>query len=86
MNSTSTMLPDSVETKNRIELEDLSIFYGDFMAVEGVDLQVRPQSVMSFIGPSGCGKSLPELTYEVESCSMVRTSTHQMSTRCSSAE
>lgn len=41
----------------RIELKNLDIFYGDFLAVEGVNLQVRPQSVMSFIGPSGCGKS-----------------------------
>jgi phosphate transport system ATP-binding protein len=57
MNPTPTKLQDSVETKNRIELENLSIFYGDFMAVEDVNLQVRPQSVMSFIGPSGCGKS-----------------------------
>ena len=41
----------------RIELKDLNIYYGDFLAVEGVSLQVRPKSVMSFIGPSGCGKS-----------------------------
>ena len=41
----------------RIQLKDLDIYYGDFLAVQGVNLQVRPQSVMSFIGPSGCGKS-----------------------------
>ena len=57
MNLTSTMLQDSVETKSRIELKNLDIYYSDFLAVQGVSLQVRPQSVMSFIGPSGCGKS-----------------------------
>ena len=57
MNLTSTMLQDSVETKSRIELKNLDIYYSEFLAVQGVSLQVRPQSVMSFIGPSGCGKS-----------------------------
>ena len=57
MNLTSTMLQHSVETKSRIELKNLDIYYSDFLAVQGVSLQVRPQSVMSFIGPSGCGKS-----------------------------
>ena len=57
MESTSATLQDGVDTQSRITLEDLSIFYGDFKAVEGVNLHVRPQSVMAFIGPSGCGKS-----------------------------
>lgn len=57
MNATAATLQDSVDTSSRIALEDLSIFYGDFKAVEDVNLQVRPQSVMAFIGPSGCGKS-----------------------------
>ena len=55
----STLPVDSsgADTQMRIELKDLNIYYGDFLAVEGVNLQVRPQSVMAFIGPSGCGKS-----------------------------
>lgn len=40
-----------------INVQDLSIFYGKFKAVEGVSLNVSPRSVTSFIGPSGCGKS-----------------------------
>ena len=40
-----------------INVEDLDIFYGDFLAVEGVDVQIRPRSVTALIGPSGCGKS-----------------------------
>jgi len=41
----------------KLDIKDLDIYYGDFLAVEGVNLQVRPRSVMAFIGPSGCGKS-----------------------------
>src|SRR5512140_707070 len=41
----------------RIDVSDLDIFYGDFMAVEGVTFSVEPRSVTAFIGPSGCGKS-----------------------------
>lgn len=57
MNPSPTMLQDSVDTRSRITLENLSVFYGDFKAVEDVNVKVRPQSVMAFIGPSGCGKS-----------------------------
>ncbi|ANI91597.1 phosphate ABC transporter ATP-binding protein PstB [Dietzia timorensis] len=41
----------------RLDLEKLNIFYGDFHAVQDVNLSVAPRSVTAFIGPSGCGKS-----------------------------
>lgn len=41
----------------RIEVNDLNVYYGNFLAVEGVSLNVEPRSVTAFIGPSGCGKS-----------------------------
>lgn len=41
----------------RLDLHNVDIFYGDFHAVQKVDLQVPPRSVTAFIGPSGCGKS-----------------------------
>ncbi len=41
----------------RIEVSDLHIYYGDFLAVEDVAMTVPPRSVTAFIGPSGCGKS-----------------------------
>ncbi|GAB3921530.1 phosphate import ATP-binding protein PstB [Microlunatus endophyticus] len=40
-----------------IEVSDLDIYYGDFLAVQGVSMAIRPRSVTAFIGPSGCGKS-----------------------------
>ncbi len=41
----------------RMELKDLNIYYGDFLAVEGIDMVIEPRAVTAFIGPSGCGKS-----------------------------
>jgi phosphate transport system ATP-binding protein len=40
-----------------IDVSDLNIYYGDFLAVEGVNMTVKSRSVTAFIGPSGCGKS-----------------------------
>jgi phosphate transport system ATP-binding protein len=40
-----------------IDISDLDIYYGDFLAVEGVSLTIPARSVTAFIGPSGCGKS-----------------------------
>jgi len=41
----------------RIDVEDVNVFYGDFLAVEDASINVAPLSVTAFIGPSGCGKS-----------------------------
>ncbi len=40
-----------------IDVSDVNIYYGDFLAVEGVNMTIRARSVTAFIGPSGCGKS-----------------------------
>ena len=40
-----------------IDVSDLNIYYGDFLAVEGVNMTVKSKSVTAFIGPSRCGKS-----------------------------
>jgi phosphate transport system ATP-binding protein len=40
-----------------IDVSDLRIYYGDFLAVEGVSMTIPSRSVTSLIGPSGCGKS-----------------------------
>ena len=41
----------------RLDLNDVDIFYGDFHAVQNVNMQIPAQAVTAFIGPSGCGKS-----------------------------
>ena len=40
-----------------IEVNDLNVYYSDFLAVEGVNIDIKPNTVTAFIGPSGCGKS-----------------------------
>jgi len=41
----------------RIDVKDLTVFYGSFKAVEDVSMSIEARSVTAFIGPSGCGKS-----------------------------
>ena len=41
----------------RIDVNNLNVYYGNFLAVEDVSLAIEPNSVTAFIGPSGCGKS-----------------------------
>lgn len=41
----------------RIDVKHLNIYYGDFLAVEDVNINIEPNKVTAFIGPSGCGKS-----------------------------
>jgi phosphate transport system ATP-binding protein len=39
------------------DVDDLSVYYGDFRAVRDVNLEIAPRQVTAFIGPSGCGKT-----------------------------
>ena len=41
----------------QIEIADLRIRYGEFLAVRDIRLTIRPRAVTAIIGPSGCGKS-----------------------------
>jgi phosphate transport system ATP-binding protein len=41
----------------RIDVENLSAWFGAFKAIEGISLTFEPKQVHSLIGPSGCGKS-----------------------------
>ena len=41
----------------RIDVKDLNVYYGKFLAVEDVNINIDAKSVTAFIGPSGCGKS-----------------------------
>ena len=44
-----------METK--VSIKDLNLYYGDFQALKGINLEVPANQVTAFIGPSGCGKS-----------------------------
>jgi len=41
----------------RIAIRDLKFYYGDSLALKGINLPLYDRKVTAFIGPSGCGKS-----------------------------
>lgn len=41
----------------KIKIENLDLYYGDFHALKSVDLSIPANKITAFIGPSGCGKS-----------------------------
>src|SRR5437016_13403419 len=41
----------------RIDIRDLSFFYGENQALKSVTVPLYDRKVTAFIGPSGCGKS-----------------------------
>ena len=48
---------NSLGTHERITIRDLKFYYGDTLALNGINLPLYDRKVTAFIGPSGCGKS-----------------------------
>lgn len=48
---------DQGPTKTKILVEDVKLWYDDFQALKGINLDIPANRVTAFIGPSGCGKS-----------------------------
>lgn len=44
-------------TETVFRTENLNIYYGSFLAVRDVSIDIAKHSITAFIGPSGCGKS-----------------------------
>ena len=42
---------------SKIEIRDVNLFYNDFQALKGINLDIEANEITAFIGPSGCGKS-----------------------------
>lgn len=42
---------------DKITVENLDLYYGDFHALKGINLKIPANQITAFIGPSGCGKS-----------------------------
>jgi len=47
----------SLKKKAKIEVKDVKVWYDDFNAIKGIDMNIKSNIVTAFIGPSGCGKS-----------------------------
>ena len=43
--------------KNKVEVRNLDLFYGEFQALRQVSFSIKRGDVAALIGPSGCGKS-----------------------------
>jgi len=46
-----------MEAALKMQAKDLSIRYGEKVAIKNLNIEIREQSVLALIGPSGCGKS-----------------------------
>ena len=42
---------------DKITVENLNLYYGDFHALKNINLKIPANQITAFIGPSGCGKS-----------------------------
>lgn len=42
---------------SKIEINNLELYYDEFKAIKGIDLNIEENEITAFIGPSGCGKS-----------------------------
>ena len=41
----------------KIKINDLNLFYGNFQALKGIQMDIASNEITALIGPSGCGKS-----------------------------
>lgn len=49
--------PNPQHSQYMISIRDLDLFYGDFKALQDINVDVQHNQITAFIGPSGCGKS-----------------------------
>ena len=42
---------------DKLTIKDMELYYGDFKALKGINLNIQANEITAFIGPSGCGKS-----------------------------
>jgi phosphate transport system ATP-binding protein len=48
---------DALDQPVKIDVNDLSFYYGQKRALDDITIKIRQHLVTAFIGPSGCGKS-----------------------------
>ncbi len=45
------------EKNTKFHINNLNLYYGDFHALKGINMEIPERQITAFIGPSGCGKS-----------------------------
>lgn len=56
--STVSVSPDQLsESETCLRVQDLSLYYGDKIALKDISMRIPRKRVTALIGPSGCGKS-----------------------------
>ncbi|MEG2298710.1 MAG: phosphate ABC transporter ATP-binding protein PstB [Anaerovoracaceae bacterium] len=43
--------------EKKFDVKNMDLYYGDFQALKGIDIEIFKNQVTALIGPSGCGKS-----------------------------
>lgn len=57
MKENQDQIETPVKKKHKLQAKEVKVFYDDFMAIKGIDMNIRANKITAFIGPSGCGKS-----------------------------
>jgi phosphate transport system ATP-binding protein len=52
-----TFSETAVQAETKVEVKNLSVYYGKFRALTEINLPVYANKITAIIGPSGCGKS-----------------------------
>ena len=42
---------------DKLTISNMELYYGDFKALKGINLNIQANEITAYIGPSGCGKS-----------------------------
>ncbi|TNF19013.1 MAG: ABC transporter ATP-binding protein [Rhodobacteraceae bacterium] len=50
-------MAEGVSGETKLAVRAATKRYGEFVALEGCSLEVRPETIVSIVGPSGCGKT-----------------------------
>ena len=45
------------EARTKLLIDNLNLYYGEFHALHGINMDIKEKEITAFIGPSGCGKS-----------------------------
>ncbi len=46
-----------MEHKTKFSVKNLDLYYGNFKALNHINMDIMENEITAFIGPSGCGKS-----------------------------